>query len=321
MKIELKKEELSKRKLFVGTPMYGGQCLGSFSRSMVDLGVLCAHWGIELKIHYLFNESLVQRGRNYIADEFMRSGSTHLMFIDADIGFDPRDIIAMLAMMSDDSPYDVLTGPYPKKSISWEKIKVAVDRGFADDDPNQLERFVGDFVFNPVSGAQSIPLSEPAEVSESGTGFMMIRRSIMEKFTKEFPEQSYRPDHVRTEHFDGSREITAFFDCPIDRGYTFGEMRRLIQKLTEPGDVDTLREEANKLLDAEKTASKRYLSEDYYFTQMVRKIGGKVWLCPWMKLQHTGTYIFGGSLVDMAALGVTPTADPAQLKKGKKKKK
>jgi hypothetical protein len=61
--------------------------------------------------------------------------------------------------------------------------------------------------------------------------------------------------------------------------------------------------------------TKRYLSEDYMFCQNVRKAGGKVWLCPWISLQHVGMYIFGGSLADLAAVGAAATADLDQLKK------
>jgi hypothetical protein len=61
--------------------------------------------------------------------------------------------------------------------------------------------------------------------------------------------------------------------------------------------------------------SKRYLSEDYMFCQWSRKIGLKVWLCPWMQLKHVGSYIFGGSLVDLAQIGAAATADVSKLKK------
>ena len=278
MEIKISREELQKRRLFLGLPCYGGQCAAIYARSLADLSALCAHYGIELKMYFLMNESLIQRARNYIADEFLRSGSTHLMFIDSDIGFNPQDILAMLALATDESEYDVLCGPYPKKCISWEKIKVAVDKGVADKNPNSLEKYVGDYVFNPAGGVQTIPLDQPSEVLESGTGFMMIKKDTFVKFMEQYPEKAYRPDHVRTEHFDGSRDIWAFFDCIID------------------------------------PVSKRYLSEDYFFCQACRKINKKVWLCPWMQLQHVGSYIFGGSLADIAQLGVSATADVNLLK-------
>lgn len=271
--------ELQKKKLFLATPMYGGACAGMYTRAVADLAAICARHQIPLQIYYLFNESLITRARNYCVDEFMRSDATHLMFIDSDIGFNPNDVIALLAMQTDESQYDVIGGPYPKKCISWEKIKIAVDKGAADENPNNLEKYVGDYVFNPKGGQQQIPIGEPVEVMEIGTGFMMIRRKTFEKYSEAYPEQSYKPDHVRTKEFDGSREIMAYFDCIID------------------------------------PQSKRYLSEDYNFCYHVAKADMKVWLCPWMQMSHVGSYIFGGSLADLAAIGAAATADTRQLKK------
>jgi hypothetical protein len=72
---------------------------------------------------------------------------------------------------------------------------------------------------------------------------------------------------------------------------------------------------AQEMLEAEKTASKRYLSEDYMFCYYAQKVGLKVWLNPWMKLQHVGSYVFGGSLADLASIGASATADVEKLKK------
>lgn len=278
MEISITLEELRKRKIFLATPMYGGQCAGMFTKAVIDLTALCVSHGIEIKHYFLFNESLITRARNYCCDEFLRSDCTHMLFIDSDIGFNPQDVITMLALQSEDSPYDVIGGPYPKKCISWEKVKMAVDKGVADEDPNVLDKFVGDYVFNPAAGNGVIPLGEPAEVLEIGTGYMMMRRSAFEIMDKAYPELKYKPDHVRTKHFDGSREIMAYFDtviCP---------------------------------------ETKRYLSEDYMFCQWLRKAGGKIWLCPWMQTQHVGMMIFGGSLVDLASIGAHATCDSSKIK-------
>jgi hypothetical protein len=64
--------------------------------------------------------------------------------------------------------------------------------------------------------------------------------------------------------------------------------------------------------------SKRYLSEDYMFCQWMQKVGIHTWMCPWMKLLHTGSYTFGGSLVDLAQLGAAATADPDAIAAMKK---
>jgi hypothetical protein len=323
IEIQVPIEKLRERKLFIATPMYGGQCAGMFARSVADLSALCTHYGIQVRFYFLFNESLITRARNYCADEFMRSGDTHLMFIDSDIGFNANDVIALMALQSEnaeDDEYDIIAGPYPKKCISWEKIKTAVDKGFADEDPNVLEKYVGDYVFNPAGGVTSIPLGEPVEVLEAGTGFMMIRRNTFEKFQEKYPQQWYRPDHVRTEHFDGTREIMAFFDTPIDHKRTNinEELKIWLDKNPKATHDEIVNFVALPDFEASRPYTKRYLSEDYMFCQWVRNAGLKLWFCPWIQLQHVGMYVFGGSLADLAAIGASATADPSQLKKTKK---
>lgn len=313
-------EQLRAQKIFVATPMYGGQCAGMFARSVADLSAICTHHGIQLQFYFLFNESLITRARNYCCDEFMRSDCTHLMFIDSDIGFNPHDVLALLGLSSKaGNEYDIIGGPYPKKCISWEKIRLAVNKGVADKDPNVLENFVGDYVFNPKAGVAAIPINEPCEVLEIGTGFMMIKRSAMEKFAKEYKHLSYRPDHVRTAAFDGSREIIQFFQAEIDQ-IDFGrEYKKILDEVAEDGTIENVTEfvqERMKKLDEENAKrSKRYLSEDYLFCQMAQRIGLKTWFCPWMKMQHVGTYVFGGSLADLASIGASATADPGSLNK------
>lgn len=273
MQTELDIERLQKKKLFVATPMYGGQCSGIYTKSMTDLATACSKHDITLKIYYLFNESLITRARNYCVDEFLRSDCSHLLFIDSDIGFNFRDALMLLQMCDDESGYDIVTGPYPKKTISWEKVKKAVDMGYGADNPFQLEHFVGDFVFNPDGDIKSFKINEPVKIKEGGTGFMMIHRKVFDVYAEAYPELKYIPDHTRTENFDGSREITAFFDCVID------------------------------------PESRRYLSEDYMFSHYARRIGLNIWMCPWMKLKHVGNYTFGGSMGAMAAIQASPTAN------------
>jgi hypothetical protein len=244
---------------------------------MIEFMVLSTKYGLDVKPYFIYNESLVTRARNYVSDEFMRSNYSRLLFIDSDIGFNAEHIIHMLALQTDDSEYDVLCGPYPKKCISWEKVKAAVDKGVADEDPSVLENYIGDFVFNPVFDKDkkqtTMRLDEPVEVLESGTGFMMIHRRAFEKFDTAYGDAiRYKPDHVRTKNFDGSKEISMYFQAEIDQ------------------------------------ETKRYLSEDYWFCQKLRKAGGKVWLAPWVNLSHTGSMVFGGSLSALASIGASATA-------------
>ena len=265
MEIEVKVEELKKNKVFIATPMYGGMAHGLYVKSCLDLQTTLAKYGVETKFSFLFNESLITRARNYLVDEFLRSGYTHLLFIDSDIHYNPQDVLALLALDK-----DVIGGPYPKKSINWGNVAGAA-RNHPTMEPRELENLVGEYVFNVVKGTSQFSVTEPLEVMEIGTGYMMVKREVFEKIEKAFPEIKYKPDHVGQAHFDGTRYIHAYFDTVIDTK----------ESITGGG-------------------SDRYLSEDYMFCQMWRKIGGKIFLCPWMRTQHIGTYAFTGNMPAVA---------------------
>jgi hypothetical protein len=261
MEIQVKVDELRKNKLFVATPMYGGQCHGMYTKSSLDLQTTMARYGVDMRFSFLFNESLITRARNYLVDEFLRSTDfTHLLFLDSDIHFDPKDVLALLAL-----DRDIIGAPYPKKSINWGNVSAAIQKN-PKIEPKELENLVGEYVFNVVKGTAQFQVSEPLEVMEIGTGYMMIKRHVFEKFAESYPELRYKPDHVGQANFDGSRYIHAYFDTVID------------------------------------PISHRYLSEDYMFCQWARKIGFQVWLCPWMKTQHVGTYAFTGNMPKIAEL-------------------
>ena len=265
MEIQVKVEELKKNKLFVATPMYGGMAHGLYIKASLDLQNVMSKYGIETKFSFLFNESLITRARNYLVDEFLRSGFTHLLFIDSDIHYQPQDIVALMALDK-----DVIGGPYPKKSINWGNVAQAA-RNNPDLDPKELEGLVGEYVFNVVKGTQQFQVTEPLEVLEIGTGHLMVKRQVFEKMQDSFPNIKYKPDHVGQANFDGSRYIHAYFDTVIDTK----------DSITGGG-------------------TERYLSEDYMFCQMWRKIGGQIFLCPWMKTQHIGTYAFTGDMPKVA---------------------
>jgi hypothetical protein len=265
MEIKIEIEKLRKNKVFVATPMYGGMAHGLYIKSCLDLQTTMNKYGIETKFSFLFNESLITRARNYLVDEFLRSDYTHLLFIDSDIHFNAQDVVALLALEK-----DVIGGPYPKKAINWENVAAAA-RKHPDLPVHELEKLVGQYVFNVVKGTSQFSVTEPLEVMEIGTGFMLVRREVFDKMKEAYPMIHYKPDHIGQANFDGSRYIHAYFDTVIDYK----------ESITGGG-------------------SDRYLSEDYMFCQMWRKIGGEIYLCPWMKTQHVGTYAFTGNMPAVA---------------------
>jgi hypothetical protein len=265
MEIKVELEKLRQNKLFVATPMYGGMAHGLYIKSSLDLQNIMSKYGIDVKFSFLFNESLITRARNYLVDEFLRTDCTHMLFIDSDINYTAQDVVALMALDK-----DVIGAPYPKKAINWENVAKAA-RQHPDLEPHELEKLVGQYVFNPVKGTKSFSVTEPLEVLEIGTGFMMIKREVFTKIKEAFPNIHYKPDHVGQKNFDGTRYIHAYFDTVIDY--------------------------KDSIIGG---GSDRYLSEDYMFCQMWRKIGGQIYLCPWMKTQHVGTYAFTGNMPAVA---------------------
>src|SRR5258708_25526393 len=122
--------------------MYGGQCFGGYTDSMMKLAVATVQRGIRLHFCAISNESHIDRARIVCADEFLRSGMTHMMFIDGDIQFRAQDVLELLDLADPASDRDILCGFYPKKAINWKLIAQAVKNGLADEDPNILEQFV-----------------------------------------------------------------------------------------------------------------------------------------------------------------------------------
>jgi hypothetical protein len=246
--------EAKKPTVFIATPMYGGQCAGWYTQSILNLVNVFSGAGINTQFSFMFNESLITRARNALAHQFLKTDATHLMFIDSDIRFNPADIVKMLEVDK-----EIICGIYPKKEINWFTVKQAMDNGVEKD---KLQYYTGSFVVNLVNyaGEVTVPVSEPVEIFNGGTGFMLIKREVFETLADKVP--SYTNDVGDLSNQMKEKEvIKEFFATSI-----------------EP---DT----------------NRLLSEDYHFCRIYRLAGGKVWAAPWAHLGHMGSYLFEGALI------------------------
>lgn len=195
-------------KVFIATPMYGGQCFGYFAQSLMTLQNLLRDNKIDVAMSFLFNESLIQRARNALAHGFLKSDFTHLMFIDADIRFDPKDVLPMLLA---DKP--IICGIYPKKEINWQQIHKAAVAGVP---AHELRKYSGSFVVNLVgyAGEVQVQLDQPVEIWNGGTGFMLIKREVFEQLRDKVP--SYINDTHDLGGNIGNERISEFFATSIE---------------------------------------------------------------------------------------------------------
>ena len=195
-------------KLFIASPMYGGLCYGYYAQSLMTLQNTLRDNKIDVAMSFLFNESLIQRARNALAHGFLKTDFTHLMFIDADIHFNPQDVLPMILA---DKP--IICGIYPKKEINWEMVHKAAVAGVP---PQDLRKYSGSFVVNLVgyAGEAQVQVDQPVEIWNGGTGFMLIKREVFEKLREHVP--SYINDTHDLGGNIGKDRIAEFFATSIE---------------------------------------------------------------------------------------------------------
>ena len=167
-------------------PCYGGQISEATFTSFVRFIARAPQWGLEWSLDTLVNESLIPRGRNALVARAMHNPrATHLMFVDADIGFDPEYILMLLQ-----EDVDVIGGGYPKKSLPI------------------------DYVINPIAGG--IADEVKAEVERIGTGFLLLKKNVFSRMSEAMPELKYTDDCGLDPSIN--QHLYAFFECGL-----FGE--------------------------------------------------------------------------------------------------
>jgi glycosyltransferase involved in cell wall biosynthesis len=248
---------MRQERFFVATPCYGGMVTEPYLHSLLRLVTFAHRNGLTIDINTIVNESLVTRARNELVAAFMASEATHLVFIDADIAFDVEAFMRLYA-----AGKDVAVGAYPKKRLDWERIRRTAQLQ-PDGDAGRLSRAGADFAINFAGSARD---EAPVQVTvidglipllDAGTGFMMIRRAVIERLMAAHPELHYASDDPDA---DPAREPHRW---------------ALFDTLLEP-------------------VTKRYLSEDYTFCRRWQALGGEIWLDPQIELTHVGSMKYQG---------------------------
>ena len=202
--------EEKKNNIFVATPMYGGLCNGSYTVGLLSAVGVFSRYGIGMQYAHMMNESLITRARNALAKDFLASDCTHLMFIDADIGFNPADIIPMIH-----ADKDIICGIYPKKEINWVDVSKAVSNGVP---PQELSKYTGAFVLNLIGDAKELEgnMYTPMQIANGGTGFMLIKREVFDGLIGKVPTYNNDVFHAIDDQTQ-KIEINEFFATSIDK--------------------------------------------------------------------------------------------------------
>ena len=265
-------------RLYLGMPMYGGLLSENTLHGVLALQTWTSSAGIGMKLQTMGNESLITRARNTIVSMFLDDQNfvgTHLLFIDADIGFQPANIERLIR-----ADKDIVCGIYPRKCIHWNQVINAVK---ANPDITQEEVEMKSLGYNlNFEDPKHIQLQNGyCEVMEAATGMMLIKREVFAKMRKAYPERKYNSDQI----INGQQWRS-------DNCYDFFGVGKL------PWDK-----------------AERYLSEDYYFSRLWSNLGGKIYADVSMPLQHHGGMHFKGhvgtlfSMADDTNKNTTQTGD------------
>lgn len=272
--------------VLIAMPCYQAQVNVDTAKCIMRLITVLSANGIRCEYFTLNSESLIPRGRNACVAYFLSKDFTHLLFIDADVVFDASLVLTLL------NRNEAISGcPYPKKTYQWDNIINATLRSL---DWNRLKDDIaankeikdiiahqdsvvnkGDiharlmsYVYNPLGPEVSIT-NGWMQVSEIGTGFMLIRRDVIETMKEKFPNMKYINDVTGYNSMAPGMEnnFYLFFDCRCE---PHGE-------------------------------SQRYLSEDYAFCKLAKSLGYNIWLYTHATISHVGSHAFTGNMLQTMA--------------------
>ncbi len=191
--------------LFVATPCYGGQVTQRYFHACMALMLWAIGRGIGIHFETLGRESLITRGRNTLVAKFLdRPAATHLLFIDADIGFEPAAAQRLIEFGE-----AVAAGMYPLKTMDWDDAAIARARAGELISTAPL-RYVG----KPTGAPEPQQRDGFVAADYAGTGFMLIARAALQLMTEAYPELHYVAAHDSAE--TPGRNLFALFDCQID---------------------------------------------------------------------------------------------------------
>lgn len=287
---------LRTRSVYIATPAYGGMMAVNYVNSLTNLQAMCINRGVHYATAFLYNESLIARARNTLVAKYLtESEATDFFFIDADIGFEPMDIIALLAY---DEP--IVCAPCVRKNLRLDRVQKAIKRQLQEEvkklDPEkkygtedflhilngggkeytvgEMQSLLGEYVLNfpPDNAPAEIDLGKLLEVQHGGTGLMRIKREVFTQFANFHKEGRW---HLPMRGEQENNPVYMYFQSKID-----GESGKF-----NLGQLP------------------HYISEDYSFCVEAKEAGIKTYIAPWMKTSHLGSYLFEGDMRSVAMAG------------------
>lgn len=192
--------------ILLATPCFGGLVHQRYMLSVCKLIAAAEGGRFSVELALLGGDALITRSRAVLAAKLLdQPATTHLLFIDADIAFEPEQVLRLLHF-----DRDFVAAFYPVKSVDWDQLPRRVVAGESLRDAGLT--YVGTLLDPPERRTEG----EFATALYAGTGFQLIKRQVFERLAAAHPELHFRSVHARPGHLPRSDNLYALFDCMIE---------------------------------------------------------------------------------------------------------
>jgi len=195
---------LAGKRLMIGLPAYDHKVSVKMAISLMKLGQMVLEHGIDIQVNSVCGCSVVTRARNMIAEQFLKSDCEHLLFIDADMTFEPEDVLRLLVWNQDKG---VVAGAYEARKEGKVYILTldSKDNAVIMDDMGLVR------------------------AKRAATGFMMIQKRVFTKLAELHPEWLHK------DNADPTKTLHAFFDFACTPEGYVGEDFLFCQRAIDAG--------------------------------------------------------------------------------------
>ena len=238
-------------RIFVATPVHSDVSIHYF-KACLEFQKECFVRKIAVMFQVM-KSSLVTQGRQLCVSGFMESNCTHMLFIDSDISFNFKMVERMI-----NHDKDICLVPYPIKGLDFDKIKNRIKEGSTLD-----PRVLGNQYTMSVPDPTNVKVENGfIEVERGPAGCMLIKKSVIEKLIKEYPEFTINQHTLIDGKLVKRKHMYNFFDTYWNKD------------------------------------DKTYTGEDFYFCKLCKHAGIKMYALVDEYISHHGEFSYTGRLID-----------------------
>jgi hypothetical protein len=237
--------------IFVATPVHSDVSIHYF-KACLEFQKECFVRKIPVMFQVM-KSSLVTQGRQLCVSGFMESNCTHMLFIDSDISFNFKMIERMI-----NYDKEICLVPYPIKGTDHDKVRARILAG-----ETLSPHLLGNQYTMSVPDPTNVKVENGfIEVERGPAGCMLIKKSVIEKLIKEYPEFTINQHTLIDGKLVKRKHMYNFFDTYWNKD------------------------------------DKTYTGEDFYFCKLCKHADIKMYALVDEYISHHGEFSYTGRLID-----------------------